>query len=112
MNTTPPNPDTEHLRLLSVFHYVWAGISALCACFPIIHFAVGLGIIVAPKAFSSSSDTPPQFIGWLFVIFASVIILMGWTMAGLTAFAGKCLATRKRHTFCIVVAAINCLSVP
>lgn len=29
--------DLEHLRLLSIFHYVVGGLIALFACFPIIH---------------------------------------------------------------------------
>jgi hypothetical protein len=37
--------DAEHLRLLSIFHYVVGGLSALCACFPFIHLAIGIGIV-------------------------------------------------------------------
>ena len=29
------NEDLEHLRLLSIFHYVVAGIGALFACLPV-----------------------------------------------------------------------------
>ncbi len=32
----PPDPDLEHLRLLSIFHYVVGGILALFSCFPIL----------------------------------------------------------------------------
>ncbi len=31
--------DLEHLRLLSLFHYVVGGIAALFGCFPFIHLA-------------------------------------------------------------------------
>jgi hypothetical protein len=31
------NVDYEHLRLLSIFHYVVGGITAVCSLFPLIH---------------------------------------------------------------------------
>lgn len=37
--------DLEHLRLLSIFHYVVAGLSGLAACFPIIHLAIGISML-------------------------------------------------------------------
>ncbi len=36
------NRDEEHLRLLSVFHYVVAGLAALFGCFPVIHLVIGI----------------------------------------------------------------------
>jgi hypothetical protein len=38
----PDMKQEEQLRLLSIFHYVVAGLSALFACIPIIHLALGL----------------------------------------------------------------------
>ena len=37
--------DLEHIRLLSVFHYVVGGIAALFSCFPFIHLAVGIALL-------------------------------------------------------------------
>ena len=42
------NQDIEHLRLLSIFHYVVAGIGALVSCFPVFHLAFGLVMLFAP----------------------------------------------------------------
>jgi hypothetical protein len=39
------NRDEEHLRLLSIFHYVVAGLTALFACIPIIHLIIGIVIL-------------------------------------------------------------------
>lgn len=44
------NQDVEHLRLLSIFHYVMAGLTALFACFPVLHLAVGLFMLFAPDS--------------------------------------------------------------
>ena len=38
------NRDLEHLKLLSIFHFVAAGMLALVACIPFIHFFMGLAM--------------------------------------------------------------------
>ncbi len=52
MDTVSPNPqqilDNEHLRLLSIFHYILSEIMALFACIPISHRIIGLVITLAP----------------------------------------------------------------
>ena len=106
------NTDNEHLELLSIFHYVVGGMAALFACLPILHLILGLFFILAPEKFGHGSQQLPAFIGWFFVAFASVFILMGWTLAVLVLIAGRFIARRKHYTFCFVVACIECLSVP
>jgi hypothetical protein len=104
--------DNEHLRLLSIFYYVKGGITALFACIPIIHLVLGLVFIIAPNACGHGNDQPPAFLGWLFLFLGSLLILFGWTFAVLTLVAGGCINHRKHYTFCLVVACIECLSVP
>ncbi|HLX71993.1 MAG TPA: hypothetical protein VKV04_20450 [Verrucomicrobiae bacterium] len=104
------NQDEEHLRLLSIFHYVCAGLGALCACFPIFHLILGLILTLHPE--SLGKDQPPTWFGDFIVAFASAIILSGWIFAGLLAYAGHCLARRKHYTFCIVMAGISCMFMP
>jgi hypothetical protein len=104
--------DDEHLRLLSIFHYVVAGIMAMIACFPIIHFGVGVAIILAPEMFGNKGEPPPAFIGWLFAIVGAVFIALGWTFAALTFTAGRFLAMRKNYMFCLVMAALECMWAP
>ncbi len=72
--------DEQHLRLLSIFHYIVAGITGLIFCFPIIHFVVGVGMVIA-------SLTQPRETGFIalpglfFVLIAGSIMLMGWMLA-------------------------------
>lgn len=47
---SPDPKDIEHLRLLSIFHYVLAGITARIACIPFIHVANGAMLILNPDA--------------------------------------------------------------
>jgi hypothetical protein len=105
------NRDDEHLNLLSILHYVLAGISALFSCFPIIHVAMGILFVVAPPS-SKGGGPPPQAFGWIFIIIGSSIILFGWTLAALIFFAGRSLSQRRRYMFCFVIACVMLLSFP
>jgi hypothetical protein len=116
METPAPNPrqnaDNEHLKLLSIFHYVVSGMVALFACIPIIHLVLGLFFILAPEKFGHGSQQPPAWIGWFFVVFASVLILVGWTLAVLVLMAGRFIARRKHYMFCFVMACVECIFMP
>lgn len=103
------NQNQEHLKLLAIFHYVAAGMAALVACIPFIHFFMGLAL--ATGAFG---DTDPEArpVGLVIMLFALGFILLGWTFAALVAFAGRSLQKRKRYTFCLVMGGIECLFMP
>jgi hypothetical protein len=104
--------DEDHLRLLSIFHYVVGGLSALFALFPIVHMLMGLFIILAPEKFGGKGDPPPAFIGWFIVAFAACFMLAGWIFATLVILTGRFLARRKYYTFCFVMAAVESLFMP
>jgi hypothetical protein len=48
----------------------------------------------------------------MFIFFGVVFVLLCGTVGGLTIWAGRCIAQRKRYMFCFVMACIACLSVP
>ena len=101
--------DEEHLNLLSVFHYVVAGLAALFACFPLIHLAIGLAMLFG--AFDGKGG-PPRFAGVIFVVVGGMFILCGWALAVCIFIAARMLAQRKARTYCLVVAAIECMFMP
>lgn len=104
--------DEEHLRLLSIFHYVVGGLAALFALMPIIHVIFGLVFILAPEKFANKGQSPPAFMGWMFLIMGALFITVGWIFATLVIITGRFLAQRKYYTFCIVMAAIESLFMP
>ena len=107
------NQDEKYLNLLSIFHSVVAGLSALLACFPIIHLVFGIiTIVIGLQPSSDYRGPPPALFGGFFVAVASIAIVLGWAFAIAIAVAGWHLRRRKHHTFCLVVAGIECMAVP
>jgi hypothetical protein len=106
------NQDQEQLRLLSVFHYVCAGLAVVFASFFIIYVVMGLVMALRPDAFGPAKDQPPPFLGWLFFMIGAGLVSMGWIFAGLLAWAGRCLGRRRHYTFCLVMAGFACFFMP
>ncbi len=104
--------DDEHLRLLSIFHYVVAGLAGMFSLLPLLHLAMGLFIIFAGETMDEGKGPPPAFVGWVFVTVAVVFITLGLALAGCVLAAGRFLAQRRNYTFCLVMAAVECAFMP
>jgi hypothetical protein len=104
--------DEDHLRLLSIFHYVVGGLAGLFSLIPIVHVVLGLLFIAAPEKFAGNGQPPPAFLGWIFVLLGVMFIVLGLVVAGCVVAAGRFLAQRKHYTFCLVTAGVECLFMP
>jgi predicted membrane channel-forming protein YqfA (hemolysin III family) len=110
---TFPSDDEEHLRLLSIFHYVVGALMALCALFPLIHFTLGLFFVLAPQhPTQQQGGPPPAFIGWFFMIFGGVLFVLGECFAGCVIVAGRFIRSRRRYWFVFVMACLQCAFFP
>lgn len=101
--------DAEHLDLLAVFHYVVAGLTALCSLIPLVHLAIGIGLASGRL---DAEDPVARDVGIVFILVASVIIVMGLILSVLIVIAGRNLHRRKSYMFCLVMAGIMCLFMP
>lgn len=108
------NRDAEHLRLLSIFHYVVGGLAALFSFFPLIYTVFGTAFILAARhgTLKSGQEGPPEFLGWIFAGLGSFFFLAGIAVAVCILVAGRSLAKRTRYQFTFVVACIECLFMP
>jgi hypothetical protein len=106
------NQDLEHLRLLSIFHYVVGGLAALFACFPCIHLTIGIALVSGAMPAGPGQEGPPAMVGWFFIAIATAMILVGWSVAIAILVAGKFLSQKSHYMYCLVVAAIECLFMP
>jgi hypothetical protein len=105
--------DADHLKLLSVFHFVGAGLAVLSLLFLAAHFAVMHVVFTNPKMWQNPGGVapPPEFFGifkWFYLIFGLWFAASGI----LNILSGLFLRARKQQTFSMVVAGINCLHIP
>jgi hypothetical protein len=108
------NQDTEHLQLLAIFHYVVAGLAGLFSLFPLLYTTIGTIFIFAAKHGTAKpgEDLPPEFLGWIFAVIGSVLFLVGLAMAICILIAGRSISLRKRYSFAMVMACIECVFIP
>jgi hypothetical protein len=107
------NQNTEHLQLLTIFHYVVAGLAALLSFFPLLYSVIGSFLLYAAQhPGPTNQEPPPVFLGWIFIAVGAVFFLAGLTMAICILIAGQCLSRRKTYSFVLVMAGIECLFVP
>jgi len=126
MNT---NKDPQLLRLLSIFHYLVAGISGLFSCTPMPYLIGGLfalaltvisiwnslGIFPIPQdiyPFPQEDALMGIISGLAFVVPAGIMILIGWVFSICIALVGHNLALKKNYKFCLVMAGVECIFIP
>ena len=103
------NEDEQHLRLLSISHYVVAGLAGLFSLLPVFHLVIGLGLV------SGSLETNDEWgsvLGLFLAVIAVVMIAVGLCFAACLALAGRFLAARRNRTYCLVMACLACMFVP
>lgn len=105
--------DEEHLRLLTIAHYVIGGLIVLVSCFGLIHTSLGIWMIADPSFFTKNmSEAPPAWFGYLFAILGGVFTVSGWIWGAFTIYAGRCIKQRRRRTLSLVMAGLNCTYFP
>ena len=131
----------ERLRLLSLGYYISGAIGAVLVSFLLIHLTFLTILSSLPQStwegsrrrhqdqthssfFAAQSSAveiskppneqngPPVFIFKIMAGVLAVVILTGWTLGGLTIYAGRCISGRKHRTFVLIMAGINCIWIP
>jgi hypothetical protein len=105
------NEDLSHLKVLSICFYVKAGLTAITALFFSIYIFAG-AFFMAADIPRKAGDPPPELLGGIFVGFGLVLMLIFFALAFLAFWAGRSLSKHKNYTFCIVIGALVCLSMP
>ncbi|HEY1206910.1 MAG: hypothetical protein ABSH46_18360 [Bryobacteraceae bacterium] len=104
--------DREHLRLLTIFYYVNAGINALFACIGLVYVGLGVVFLANPDAFGTGAGSPPAIVGYIFTILGAAFLLLGLGFSACLALAGRFLSQRRHRLFCQVIAGIDCVFIP
>ncbi len=101
----------DDLRLLSVFHYVLAGLTGLFAVIPVLYMGLGI-VFVAGVLDEGQPHPPPAFIGWIFVAIGLFLLLLALGFVVALIFAGRSLARPRHWLFCMVMAGLSCAWFP
>ena len=119
MNGLPPlvrdqrKVDTDHLRLLSIFHFIGCGLGLLGILFLLGHYALFSTIFSNPKMWENQRQAPPP--PQLFAMLKWMYLVLGcWVLTSviLNLVSGLFILRRRHRVFSLVVAAINCLHLP
>jgi hypothetical protein len=105
--------DLEHVRLLSVFHFVFAGLALLGMIFLGFHYFMMHTFFTNPDLWKNQNGQPPppaimNILIWVY-IFGGVFLAAALI---LNALSGLFLAQRKNRLFSLIIAGLNCLQIP
>jgi hypothetical protein len=105
--------DLKHLKLLSIFHYVVGGLSALFSCMFLIHLIIGLSVLIAPESLSGGNGgPPPPFVGYIFTFIGGLFFSLGIVFSCFIIYSGRLLNSKRKRMFSFVLACIECVFMP
>jgi len=105
--------DEEHLRLLSVFHFVVGGLAACVLPFLVIHFLIFMTFFANAAAFPGAKEEAfPREMIPIFIAFYCFAGLVTSVYAGGNLLSGWFLRRKTHRVFSFVVAGLDCLSIP
>jgi hypothetical protein len=101
--------DAEHLRLLSIFYFILAGLQLFGVLFGLIYSVVG-GVVLTVGAVASSQEGIAAVIfGAIFLVVGAFVLTVGLVYAYLLYLTGRSLRDARRRTFCFVMAILLCV---
>jgi hypothetical protein len=106
------NDDLQHLKLLSIFHYIVAGMVALMGCLPIFHLLLGIALLSGAIPARGNDSFPAAAMGGIFATVAGLMIVAFWSLAVCLLLAAGYLREQRRYMFCLVTAAVVCMLMP
>jgi hypothetical protein len=102
--------DVEHLRLLSIFHYVNAGLTATGLLFLAGHYAIMHTVFTNPALTKSAKgDGPPLEFFKVFLWFYVLGAVFLTVIATLNVLSAYFIQKRINRVFSIIVAGLNCV---
>lgn len=106
------NRDAEHLRLLSIFYYVAAGLAAVGVCICALYFVLGIVLLAKPDVMGPVKDNPDGLEGVPLMIGSSVLGFFALVITASLIFTGRSFSRKKYYPFCLVMAGVSCVFFP
>lgn len=108
------NDDTSYLNILSIFHYIVAGIAGLFSCLPLLNLFIGIPILEEVPYLLSQGEYFSQhtIASVIFILLPTGMAAMGWMFAVAVALNGYYIKNRKWLKYCIVMGGIETVFAP
>lgn len=105
--------DADHMKLLSIFHFVFGGFALLGLSLLFLHWLMMHSVFERPEMWKGQPGPPPPkemaaVFNWFYIIFGSCIIVA----AVANVVSGWLIRKRRARVFSLVVAALNCVGMP
>jgi outer membrane lipoprotein-sorting protein len=120
-STLPPGATTqndqqrnrEHLKLLSIFHFVFAGLALVGIGFLFVHYLIMHTVFSNVEMWQSQTQAmPPKALLDAFIwfyLFMGVLLLTGLV---LNVLSGLFLLQKRNRLFSLIIGGLNCLQIP
>jgi hypothetical protein len=107
----PNSKDSEHLRLLEIFHYIWGTISCMFGFVGLLYVQLG---VVMSREFTGipQNQSFSHAFAELWIVMSVFGVVLFGTSGLLSWLAGWKYRKRRSYRFCFIVAIINRLLVP
>ena len=74
---------------------------------------IGVGAFIASSPqIAQTNNPPPPWFGAIFAGIGALVFVSVEGMAALSFLTGRFLSKRQHRTFCVVISALNCMSLP
>lgn len=105
------NKDLDHLRLLSIFHYIVGGLGFLFWLFPLFNVGMGYIFLQHPEILGNNQEAS-AIIGYFSLWSGIILFFFGQILSILILISGKCLKHRSKYNYSFAAACIGCLWIP
>lgn len=108
------NEDTRYLDLISLFHFIVAGMAGLFSCLPLFNLVIGIPMLRGvPYALLQREYFSQQILAPLmFILLPTGMAVIGWMFAIAVALNGYYIKNRTWFKYCMVISSIELLFTP
>jgi ABC-type phosphate transport system permease subunit len=108
----PNETDLEHLRWLSIAHYVLSAVIAVFGCCGFIYVGMGAAFIMAPEAIDEPAGAESTLMGGFMAMLGVCFMAFAWGLAVALYLSGRWLTAHRHWLFCVIVACVSMLCQP
>lgn len=105
--------DNEHIKMLSIFHFVISGLALFGIAFLFLHYFLMNSFFSHPERWKMEQGPAPpaeflRIVVWFYLFIGAMLVVGGVA----NILSGVFLQKRKHRMFSLIVAGLDCLQIP